>query len=108
MKKYLSNYILETENLLKGKITSKDIDNHLNKISFFSHERLVHLLVTMFFALFTILFIFMALSEKEILLFIISLILMIVLVFYILHYFYLENSVQYLYKLYDKMLEKEK
>ena len=54
MKKYLNDYIKETEEKLRGKVTSKDIEIHLNKISFFSHERLIHLIVTMFFALFTI------------------------------------------------------
>lgn len=108
MKKYLSNYILETEELLKGKITSKDIENHINKINFFSHERLIHLLVTLSFALFTIIFIYMSITFQNMLLIVISLIMLIVLIFYIFHYYFLENSVQYLYKLYDLMINKIK
>lgn len=36
----------------------------------------------------------------------IALILMIFLIFYVKHYFFLENNVQYLYKQYDKMIQK--
>ena len=108
MRKYLNEYILEIENKLKEKISSKDVENHLVKISFFSHERLIHLIVTMFFALFSIIFIFVSINQKTILLLVIGLILLVVLFFYIFHYFFLENKVQYLYKLYDEMLEKLK
>lgn len=108
MRKYLNEYILEIENKLKEKISSKDVENHLVKISFFSHERLIHLIVTMFFALFSIIFIFVSINQKSILLLVIGLILLVVLFFYIFHYFFLENKVQYLYKLYDEMLEKLK
>ena len=108
MTNYLNEYVLEIEKKLKGKITNKDIENHLNKISFFCHERLIHLIVTMFFAMFSILFVFMSIYESSIPLLIISLILLVVLFFYIFHYFFLENKVQYLYKLYDEMLNKVK
>ena len=108
MKKYLSNYISETEELLKGKITNKDIENHLNKINIFKHERLIHLLVTLFFALFTIIFIYTSIEFQNVLLVIVSIIMLIVLSFYIFHYYFLENSVQYLYKLYDLMMKKIK
>lgn len=103
MKDYLNDYIKETEDKLNKKITKKDIEEHLIKIKFFSHERLIHLIVTMFFALFTILFYYIGNELNSLLFLILSLILLIILVFYIFHYFFLENSVQYLYKLYDKM-----
>lgn len=108
MKEYLSNYIKEVESKLDKKITKNDIEEHLIKIKFFSHERLIHLIVTMFFALFSIIFFYISLSMESSLFMILTLILMVVLVFYIFHYFFLENNVQYLYKLYDKMNEKIK
>ena len=80
----------------------------INYILFFQHERLVHLIITMFFALFSLMFIFKSIDSDNYLLYAISFLLIIVLLFYILHYFYLENSVQYLYKLYDKMNSKIK
>ncbi|MGM9877109.1 MAG: hypothetical protein ACI33S_00520 [Bacilli bacterium] len=101
MKKYIKEYIKEIESKLKGKTTQNDIDDLLIKIKFFSHERLVHLIVMLFFALFTILFIMLSFYNS--LFDIIALISGILLVFYIMHYFFLENSIQYMYKLYDKM-----
>ena len=102
MKEYLNNYIKETDKLIeKGKIKEADIENHLIKIKFFQHERLIHLLVTLFYALFLLVSIFLT---KYIPLFaVVIIIFLIFLVFYVRHYFFLENSVQYLYKEYDKM-----
>ena len=103
MKEYLEGYTKETEKLIKkGNITEKDIEKHLIKIKFFQHERLIHLLVTLFYAVFILLSLFII---RFIPLFgIVIVIFLIFLVFYVRHYFFLENSVQYLYKLYDKML----
>ena len=108
MKRYLKNYIYDAEEKLKGKITKEDVDNHIDKIIFFAHERLVHLIVTLFYALFTIVFIFLSISYTSLLLYLVTLLMIVIEVFYIIHYFFLENSVQYLYVLYDKMLDKLK
>lgn len=107
MKKYLMSYIEEIDNLLTK---NKNIDyeklcnDHLIKISFFQHERLIHLLVTLFYALFTFIFIFLAFVFP--LFAIIAFILIIFLIFYVVHYFRLENGVQYMYKQYDIMKKK--
>lgn len=105
MKNYLQNYIEEIDKLIKDdKITDKVKKNHLIKIEFFQHERLVHLLVTLAYALFMLLtFAFININSLFIF---IALILMIFLIFYVKHYFFLENNVQYLYKQYDKMIQK--
>ena len=100
MKKYLSEYIKYIDDIIKnGQVTKEILDTHLIKITFFQHERLIHLLVTLFYALFTLAF--LALGTIHYIFFIIFLILIIFLIFYIFHYFFLENSVQYLYKQYD-------
>lgn len=79
------------------------IENHLRKISFFQHERFIHLCVTLFYAMITIIFIALTLLSK---IFIpIVIIVTIFLILYIYHYFYLENGVQYMYKQYDKLKE---
>ena len=97
MKQYLKEYIKEVDELLKNDaVNQKYIDNHLIKIGFFQHERLIHLIVTVFYALFVIFFLF--LSSINFLYIIPTFILIIFLIFYVLHYFFLENSVQYLYK----------
>ena len=103
MKKYLYDYIKSIDDILDNK--PKDIkklkEEHLIKIQFFQHERLIHLIVTLFYCLFML--IFMALGTVFIGFFIVGLALLIFVIFYIIHYFRLENSVQYLYKQYDKM-----
>ncbi len=107
MKKYLFDYIKETDNLLnnKEKFDEDEIKKHLIKIQFFQHERLIHLLVTLFYALLFI--IFMSFGFIYYIFFAIALIIVIFLIFYVVHYFRLENGVQYLYKQYDKMLERK-
>ena len=108
MKKYLYEYIKEIDKLLDSNKDIKDdlIKKHLIKIDFFQHERLIHLLVTLFYAV--IFLIFMGLCYIHYIFFPVAGILMIFLICYVLHYFHLENGVQYLYKQYDKMLEKNK
>ncbi len=102
MKKYLDDYIKELENK-KNKI---DIEELKTKISFFQHERLIHLIVTLFFSLFAIIFTFISLYTTNKYIYVISLILYVFVVFYILHYYYLENGVQKLYKIFDKLNRK--
>ncbi len=105
MKQYLKSYVEEIDQLLekKEKIDKKMIEEHLIKIGFFQHERLIHLIVTCFYAVFTLFF--LAVSIITPIFFPVVLILLIFLAFYVVHYFFLENSVQYLYKQYDKMKE---
>ncbi len=102
MRKYLNDYINEIDDKIKTKnITEKDIKAHLIKIKFFQHERLIHLLVTLFYGLFLFLstMIFTIIPLFLIILYIV----LIILIFYVRHYFFLENGVQYLYKQYDEM-----
>lgn len=106
MKKELYDYIKDIDNKLNNneKITKEVIENHLIKIGFFQHERLIHLLVTLFYVI--VFFIFCALGFVHCIFFSIAIILLIFSLCYIVHYFHLENGVQYLYKQYDKMIEK--
>ena len=102
MREYLENYTNEIDKKIKTKkITEQDIENHLIKIKFFQHERLIHLLVTLFYGLF--LFLSVIIAFKTWVFTIILYIILIILLFYVRHYFFLENHVQYLYKQYDKM-----
>ncbi len=103
MKKYLYDYINQIDQLLKEKkIDVKLIDKHLLKIQFFQHERLIHLLVTIAYALLAL--ISLAVSTISPMFVFVALILIAFLIPYVLHYFHLENGVQYLYKQYDMML----
>lgn len=109
MKKYLYDYIKNIDLILKEnkKVDYKKLkEEHLIKIKFFQHERLIHLIVTLFYALFN----FLVFSFIKIFLpfIFIALILLIFLIFYVVHYFRLENGVQYLYKQYDLINERIK
>ena len=80
----------------------------LVKIQFMQHERLIHFLVTMMFAILMIMC-FIAFFVSENLGMLISAILMLILLVpYIGHYYFLENGVQKLYYIYDKICEKIK
>ena len=97
MKKYLNNYIKYVE------ANKKNIDlNELKtKIYFFQHERLIHLIVTLFYAM--LLIFFLVLISLSYVFIIPAFILTIFVICYIVHYFFLENGVQYLYVLYDNI-----
>ena len=77
------------------------------KISYFQHERLIHLMVTLFFALFLLLSIgalFMFPAE-----FILTGVLLTAIFFgltigYVMHYYFLENSVQKMYHMRDEII----
>ena len=102
MRKYLGNYVKEIDEKIKSKnITEKDIENHLIKIEFFQHERLIHLLVTLAYGIF--LFLSVIIFTQIWIFVIVIYIALIFLLFYVRHYFFLENNVQYLYKQYDQM-----
>lgn len=106
MKKYLYDYIKEIDNKLENNKNSKSLKEELLvKINFFQHERLIHLIVTLSFALLTLVSILI--SKYYCSFIFITIVLLICLIFYIVHYYYLENGVQYLYKQYDRMNKNE-
>ena len=80
-------------------------------MAFFQHERLVHLIVTITFAILELLTdvivgaIDSALSMP---LLVLAIAILILLVPYIKHYYLLENEVQKMYKQYDRICEKER
>lgn len=111
MRKYLTDY----RNYIKEQLLKEDNDwealakEHLIKISFFQHERIVHLIVMVLFALMTlgtlIAFIFMQYDSAA--LFILTILFIGLLIPYIRHYYFLENQTQELYKDYDELLKKQ-
>lgn len=104
MKKYMQEYICTLEEKIETKkIDQSDRIELEKKILYFQHERFIYLMVILAFAIFTIFF--MVLGMLSYVFLIPFGLFMVVLFFYILHYFFLENSVQYLYKLDDKLQE---
>ena len=81
---------------------------HLVQIAFFQHERLVHLIVTVLFALLEFLAFFMCMMFPGIGTILLTAAVLVLLVPYIMHYFILENETQKMYVQYDKIQELKK
>ena len=84
----------------------EEMQKHLVQIAFFAHERFIHLVVTVLFALMTTMVFLYTFHNFTIPLLLLLILLMGLLVPYIKHYFVLENSVQDMYEQYGKMQEK--
>lgn len=86
----------------------KLLARHLEQIAFFSHERLIHLLVTLMFAGLAFAVFFFCITEINLGLLLLLAALMILLVPYIMHYYLLENGVQKMYRQYDELVKQMK
>lgn len=108
MAKRIKRYIAYIDKLLENDDLNYDeeIKRHLVQIQFFMHERLIHLIVTVLFALATIICCLVFIMGEQLGVLAIAIALMVLLIPYIKHYYLLENSVQYMYKQYDRMMEK--
>ncbi len=107
MKQKLSDYINELEKKKHEKeITKEFVSDVLTKIQFYQHERLVHLIVTFFTGIATILFLIGLLYFETISLLILFIITLCLFIPYILYYYHLENGTQKLYDLYFELKEK--
>ncbi|MGN0538190.1 MAG: hypothetical protein ACI4M3_09470 [Acutalibacteraceae bacterium] len=108
MGKKLKNYIAFIEELLKNPESMENIEQVrkalLTEISFWQHERLIHLLVTILFALLTMMVLLTSLFCPSWGLLALFIMLLVLLIPYIRHYYILENGVQKLYTLYEKIL----
>ncbi len=108
MKKRILAYLEYVDDLLKKDDLDWDeeIKKHLVQISFFAHERLVHLIVTVLFALMTVgCILYLNFTGNIVILFLV-IALFVLLIPYIMHYYLLENSVQRMYDQYDAMRNK--
>lgn len=96
--------LLESDN--KDTDWNKVLEEHLVQVGFFQHERFVHLLVTVTFALMEIISVAMFLITENITVIALCIGCFVLLVPYISHYYLLENETQKMYTQYDKILEK--
>lgn len=105
IKQYMNyvNQILESD---EERDWEEEMQKHLVQIAFFAHERFIHLVVTVLFALMTTMVFLYTFSNFSVPLMLLLILLMGLLIPYIKHYFLLENSVQDMYEQYDKMQEK--
>lgn len=112
MRKRLVTYRKRIDALLQEDLDSTCWDDviqeHLVQISFFQHERLVHLLVTLAFAIMELGSAVAAVMAPQVLTAALMFLLLALLVPYVVHYYFLENETQKLYAQYDRMLEKRR
>lgn len=80
-----------------------EMERLLVQISFFQHERLIHLIVTVLFGLATVITIPACLITTELALLVLGGLFLCLLFPYIIHYFHLENGVQQLYLYYGRL-----
>lgn len=87
-----------TQELVRDKL-----EEHLVQVGFFQHERLIHLIVTVTFALLEMLAIVLSVISDSLFTLVLPVVILILLVPYIRHYYILENEVQKMYVQYDRM-----
>ena len=108
MKIKLEDYINKLEQESKKEKVNKELkEEALHVINFFQHERLVHLIVTFFAGISTIIFLISFLFLENIFLFLLFVVTLCLFIPYIFHYYYLENGTQKLYDLYLDISRKE-
>ncbi len=111
----MENRIKNYENFIKKELKknpttterTKLIELHENTIQNFQHERLIHLIITLFFVFVTIIFLLITAcisfafgsTPYLIPLYILVALLSILSFFYVKHYYFLENHIQTLYDL---------
>lgn len=88
---------------LPTSVAEEEMARLLVQISFFQHERLIHLIVTVLFGLGTLITIPAYLMLNMTALLLLGALLIALLIPYIVHYFHLENGVQQLYLYYNKL-----
>jgi len=109
MKKYICEYRAYIKNILNennDRNFCEILKYHSQQILFFQHERLIHLIVTVLISIILVLSIFAIIIFKVFQIIPLAILLLILIVPYIMHYYFLENQVQGLYEDYNKLYEK--
>ena len=114
MTKYVKAYLELINDFFKNRAASasdKEFDEALaeleTKISYFQHERLIHLIVTVLFAILEVMMICLNLAAPSISSVLLSVMFLVLLIPYIFHYYFLENSVQSMYRIRDELISKK-
>ncbi len=105
MTKQIREYLEHLRLFLDGEHTQEEYAQELSRlrvrIEFFSHERIVHMFIMLAFAIFFLLTLFQALTAGSIGIYVLAVLFLVLLVPYIKHYYFLENSVQKMYLIYN-------
>lgn len=110
MKKRILSYLEKVNQLLEEDGENTDwnmvLEEHLIQVSYFQHERFIHLIVMVLVALMATMDLLALVISFHISLVILMIPLLILLAPYINHYYLLENSVQKMYDQYDVIWKK--
>lgn len=93
----------DTEEQTMQEMVQDKLKEHLVQVGFFQHERLIHLIVTVTFALLEMLAIVLSVISNSLFTLLLPIVILILLIPYIRHYYILENEVQKMYGQYDRM-----
>ena len=93
----------DTEEQTMQEMVQDKLKEHLVQVGFFQHERLIHLIVTVTFALLEMLAIVLSVISDSLFTLLLPIVILILLIPYIRHYYILENEVQKMYGQYDWM-----
>ena len=93
----------DSEEQTMQEIVQDKLQEHLVQVGFFQHERLIHLIVTVTFALLEMLAIVLSVISDSLFTLLLPIVILILLIPYIRHYYILENEVQKMYVQYDRM-----
>ncbi len=91
---YMRLFVSEEHSISECELAYKDL---VIQISFFQHERLIHLIVTITFAILTMMGIVTSCFVQQLPVLILTILFIVLLIPYIRHYYILENGVQELY-----------
>ena len=107
MTKQIREYLEHLRLFLDGEHSREEYVQEMKRlhvrIGSFSHERLVHMFIMLAFAIFFLMTLFMALIQGSIGIYVLALLFLVLLIPYIKHYYFLENSVQKMYLIYNKL-----
>ncbi len=107
MTKQIQEYLEYLEKFFSAEHTEEELlkmrSELLERIGFYKHERFIHLIVMMAFAVFLLLSLIMYYVSQFVGVLALSALLLILLIPYIKHYYFLENSVQKMYIYYYKV-----
>jgi Ca2+/Na+ antiporter len=110
MKKRITGYMEYIDRSLQhndtGLTYQQLLEEHKVQLGFFMHERLVHLLVTLTFAILAFGTFFLMMVQFSMGLLLLFAAILVLLVPYIMHYYLLEEGVQKMYRQYDALHEK--
>lgn len=109
----MDEYMKKYSEDIKGRIDKKELTekeysqirkDFLEHIKFMQHERLIHLLVTILFSFLVMFGIIGVLVYTNWMTILFTVLVLIPEIFYILHYYKLENGVQEMYRIYDRLI----